>query len=108
MRVFVSALTAGVVGTLVLSVIVHAASETGLTRMDLPFLLGTTVTENRGRAKALGYVSHFLLGMVFALPYAWLFVMIGTACCRAACTAHGATCLVPRARCTSYQCGIMC
>jgi hypothetical protein len=104
MRVFVSALTAGVVGTLVLSVIIHAASETGLTRMDLPFLLGTTVTENRGRAKALGYVFYFLLGMVFALAYAWLFVMIGTA----RCTWHVARCTLHVARCTSYQCCIMC
>ena len=38
------ALVGGVVGTLVLTSSLRAASELGLTRMDLPFLLGTAVT----------------------------------------------------------------
>jgi hypothetical protein len=77
MHTFWSSLAGGVVGTLVLSTIIRAASETGFTRIDLPFLLGTTVTENRRRAKALGYVFHFLLGIAFALPYGWFFVVVG-------------------------------
>src|SRR5438105_11039593 len=77
MHTFWSSLAGGLVGTLVLSTIIRAASETGLTRMDLPFLLGTTVTENRRRARALGYVFHFLLGIAFALLYGWFFVVVG-------------------------------
>jgi len=39
-----AALVGGVAGTLVLTTLLRAASELGLTRMDLPFLLGTAVT----------------------------------------------------------------
>jgi apolipoprotein N-acyltransferase len=63
------ALVGGVVGTLVLTSGLRAASELGLTRMDLPFLLGTALTENRVRAKAVGYGMHFGFGLLFALAY---------------------------------------
>ena len=60
------AVVGGLVGTLVLTTMLRAASELGLTRMDIPFLLGTAVTENRVRAKAVGYVLHFVFGLLFA------------------------------------------
>ena len=41
------ALAGGFVGTLVLTTALRAASELGLTRMDLPFLLGTALTADR-------------------------------------------------------------
>ena len=63
------ALVGGVLGTLVLTSMLRAASELGLTRMDLPFLLGTAVTENRVQAKAVGYGMHFGFGLLFALAY---------------------------------------
>jgi apolipoprotein N-acyltransferase len=63
------ALVGGVVGTLVLTSSLRAASELGLTRMDLPFLLGTAMTGNRVRAKAVGYGMHFGFGLLFALAY---------------------------------------
>jgi len=65
------ALVGGVVGTLVLTSALRAASELGLTRMDLPFLLGTAVTEDRVRAKAIGYGIHVAFGVLFALAY-WI------------------------------------
>jgi len=71
------AIAGGFVGTLVLTTIAHGASELGLTRMDLAFLLGTAVTENRRRAKAIGYLIHFALGLGFALAYAAFFVSVG-------------------------------
>ena len=77
MTAFGSALAGGFIGTLVLTTIVRAAGEMGLTRMDLPFLLGTIVTENRRKAKAIGYVLHFLLGLVFALMYVGFFELVG-------------------------------
>ena len=46
------ALAGGFVGTLVLTTALRAANELGFTRVDLPFLLGTAVTGDRGRAKA--------------------------------------------------------
>jgi hypothetical protein len=71
------ALAGGAAGTLVLTTALRAASELRLTRMDLPFLLGTALTENRVRAKALGYLLHFGLGLVFALGYWAVFEAIG-------------------------------
>jgi hypothetical protein len=72
-----SALVGGFAGTLVLTTLERAAGELHLTRMDLPFLLGTVVTDNRRRAKVYGYVFHFALGLVFALAYGAFFSAIG-------------------------------
>ena len=71
------ALAGGFVGTLVLTTILRASSELRLTRMDLPFLLGTAFTGDRLRAKALGYALHFLAGLTFALIYYAIFAAIG-------------------------------
>ncbi len=59
-----------------LTTLLRAASELGLTRMDLPFLLGTAVTADRVRAKAIGYALHFGFGLLFALAYYAIFVVI--------------------------------
>lgn len=67
----------GFAGTLVLTTILRAASEARLTRMDLPFLLGTSVTSDRRRAKVVGYGAHFGFGMLFALGYDRLFAALG-------------------------------
>jgi len=71
------ALAGGFAGTLLLTTVLRTASELNLTRMDLPFLLGTALTANRTRAKAVGYAAHFVMGLVFALGYYVLFVAIG-------------------------------
>jgi hypothetical protein len=71
------ALAGGFVGTLVLTTLLQAASALGLTRIDLPFLLGTAFTGNRLRAKALGYALHFMVGLTFALVYLAIFAAIG-------------------------------
>lgn len=70
------ALAGGFAGTLVLTTVLRAASELRLSRVDLPFLLGSAFTANRTRAKALGYVLHFAAGQVFALGYYAVFVAI--------------------------------
>ncbi|MCF6522767.1 hypothetical protein [Streptomyces sp. JJ36] len=67
------------VGTLALTTALRAGGELGLTRMDLPFLLGTAVTVNRTRAKALGYLMHFLNGQVFGFLYFAVFLAIDRA-----------------------------
>src|SRR5690606_40386613 len=71
-----AALAGGFAGTLVLTTVLRAASELKLTRVDLPFLLGSAFTANRTRAKVLGYLLHFAAGQVFALGYYALFVAI--------------------------------
>ena len=73
-----AALAGGFVGTLVLTTGLRTANEVGLTRVDLPFLLGTAVTGDRARAKAVGYLMHLAAGEVFALVYYALFTALGT------------------------------
>jgi hypothetical protein len=72
------ALAGGFVGTLVLTTALRAANELGITRIDLPFLLGTALTADRARAKALGYVLHLVTGEVFALVYFAMFSALDT------------------------------
>jgi len=71
------ALAGGVVGTILLTTALRAAGELGLTRMDLPFLLGTAVTADRVRAKVIGYAVHFVFGLVFAVGYWAVFAATG-------------------------------
>jgi hypothetical protein len=71
------ALAGGFAGTLTLTTMLRTASELNLTRMDLPFLLGTAVTADRTRAKAIGYVAHFVMGLLFASGYYALFLALG-------------------------------
>jgi len=77
MTTFWSAVVGGIAGTLVMTTMARSASELGLTRMDLPFLLGTAVTDNRRKAKAIGYCLHFALGVAFALAYWAFFEAVG-------------------------------
>ena len=70
------ALVGGLLGTIVLTTILRGASELRLTRIDLPFLLGTALTADRVRAKAIGYALHFLFGFLFALAYYAVFAVL--------------------------------
>jgi hypothetical protein len=72
-------LVAGFVGTLVLTTALRSATQLGLTRMDLSFLLGTIVTDDRTRAVAWGYGLHFGIGLLIALGYAAVFHVLGFA-----------------------------
>jgi hypothetical protein len=74
-----SAVAGGFAGTLVLTTALRGASELSLTRMDIPFLLGTAFSTNRTRAKVIGYGLHFVAGLVFALGYYWMFLALGRA-----------------------------
>jgi hypothetical protein len=73
------AVVGGLLGTLVLTTMLRAGAELGLTRMDIPFLLGTALTESRTRAKAAGYLLHFVFGLVFALLYGAVFAVVDEA-----------------------------
>jgi hypothetical protein len=72
-----TAVAGGFLGTLAFSTLVKAASEMGLTRMDLSLLLGTAVTENRRKARAIGFVFHMILGVLFAMAYGGVFAVVG-------------------------------
>jgi hypothetical protein len=74
-----SALVGGFAGTLVLTTVLAAASALRLTRMDIPFLLGTAFTADRPRARLAGHVLHFANGLLFALLYHAAFLTLGRA-----------------------------
>jgi hypothetical protein len=71
------AVAGGFVGTIVLTTALRAGNELRLTRMDLPFLLGTAFSSDRAHAKALGYALHFVAGQLFAFAYFAVFSAIG-------------------------------
>ena len=71
------ALVGGVAGTLVLTIVIATANHLRLTRMDLPFLLGTAFTDDRPRARVVGYALHFVAGLVFAFAYYAAFASLG-------------------------------
>lgn len=72
-----AAMIGGLAGTFLLTTVLRAASELRLTRIDLPFLLGTAVTSDRQRAKLIGYLLHFVAGLVFSVAYFVGFVALG-------------------------------
>ena len=59
----------GLVSTVVFTTLLAASQGVGLTRMNIPYLLGTIFTPHRDRAKIYGLLLHLLLGVVFALLY---------------------------------------
>jgi len=76
---FAGALAGGFIGTLVLTTGLRAATELRLTRIDLPFLLGTAFSADRSRARALGYGLHFFFGLLFASVYYLVFAALDDA-----------------------------
>jgi len=68
-----SILLSGFAATIVLTGLTVAAQSLGLTRIDIPFILGTMVTPNRDLAKVIGLLMHMLNGWVFALVYGFFF-----------------------------------
>jgi hypothetical protein len=59
----------GFAATVVLTAILSGSQSLGLTRMNLPYILGTMLTPDRDRAKAVGILVHLLNGWVFSLVY---------------------------------------
>lgn len=56
-----------------------AAQMAGLTRLDLPLMLGTIVTEDPDRARVAGFFMHLGFGQAFAFGYAATFALLGRA-----------------------------
>jgi hypothetical protein len=77
--VILGALAGGFVGTVVLTTGLRLAQEIGWTRMDIPLLLGTMFTHDRGRAEAIGYGIHFFNGLAFSFLYGLVFEAVGEA-----------------------------
>src|SRR2546430_12498137 len=63
----------GFAATVTLTTLTLAGQSLGLTRIDIPFILGTMFTPNRDRAKFIGVVVHMVNGWIFAIVYAVFF-----------------------------------
>lgn len=69
----------GFLSTLVLTATLAASQGLGLSRMSIPFMLGTMLTPDRSRAMIVGFTLHFANGWIFALLYALVFQSLGLA-----------------------------
>jgi hypothetical protein len=66
----------GLVGTAALTAVMTTAQLAGLTRLDLPLVLGTLVTEDPDRARVAGFLLHLVVGQAFALGYLAVFTLL--------------------------------
>ena len=69
----------GLLATTALTAVLIVSQLGGLTRLDLPMMLGTLVVDDPDRARVLGFVLHLGIGQVFALGYAAVFALVGHA-----------------------------
>ncbi|HXV70892.1 MAG TPA: hypothetical protein VEB69_05765 [Acidimicrobiia bacterium] len=67
----------GLVATVLLTAIIVGAQFAGLTRLDIPLMLGTLLTGDPDRARFLGFFIHLAMGQFFALFYAAGFAELG-------------------------------
>ena len=70
-------LVGGFGATVLLTTIMAGRQGLGLTRMNIPYLLGTMFTSDRDRAKPLGVLLHVINGWVFSLIYVAAFHLWG-------------------------------
>src|SRR2546423_14363760 len=69
----------GLAATAVLTGIMTPAQLAGLTRLDLPLVLGSFVAEEPDRARVAGFFIHVAVGQGFALLYTAAFALLGVA-----------------------------
>ena len=69
----------GFVATVVLTTVMAGSQGLRLTRMNLPYMLGTMFTPSRDRAKLIGFVFHLFNGWMFSLIYIAAFQSWGRA-----------------------------
>jgi hypothetical protein len=59
----------GFVATVLITTIMAASQGLRLTRMNLPYMIGTMFTPSRDRAKLVGFLVHLVNGWLFSLVY---------------------------------------
>jgi hypothetical protein len=67
----------GFVATAAMTIVMQGSQGLGLSRLSLPFLLGTFFTGDRRRAVLIGFVSYVIGGWLFAFLYFLLFSSLG-------------------------------
>jgi hypothetical protein len=66
-------LLSGFIATLVLSALLATSHGIGLTRMNLPYLIGVVVTHDRDKALLYGFCLHVVNGYAFSILYILIF-----------------------------------
>lgn len=66
----------GFVATVVMTIVVAMGQGLHLTRLSIPYLLGTWFTPSRERAKIVGVFVHLVNGWLFSLVYVAIFVSL--------------------------------
>jgi uncharacterized membrane protein YagU involved in acid resistance len=69
----------GFAATVVLTTILAATQGLHLTRINLPYMLGTMFTPDRDRARVVGFLVHLADGWLFSLIYVAAFIAWGGA-----------------------------
>ena len=67
----------GLIATVAMTAIMQASQGFGLSRLSLPFLVGTFFSGSRDRAVVVGYAVYVLGGWLFAFLYFYLFDSVG-------------------------------
>jgi hypothetical protein len=67
----------GLIATATLTAVMTGAQLAGLTRLDIPLMLGTMVVADPDRARVAGFFIHLVNGQLFALGYAAVFAALG-------------------------------
>jgi hypothetical protein len=74
-----AALIWGFASTVILTIVIGGGRGLKLTRMDIPFILGTIFTPDRDKAKFIGGLVHIVNGWLFSFIYVAAFVSSGLA-----------------------------
>lgn len=69
----------GLVATAAMTTILQGSQGLGLSRLSLPFLLGTMFTTDRKSANIIGFILYLLGGWAFATLYYMVFLTLGRA-----------------------------
>lgn len=74
-----SAIWAGLVATLVMTVMMYIGKAMTKSPMDMPRMLGLMFTgpEHSGVVYTMGLIVHFMFGTLFGILYGWLFSTLG-------------------------------
>lgn len=67
----------GLAATVAMTTVLQASQGLGLSRLSLPFLVGTCFSGDRRRAVVLGFAFYVIGGWIFAFLYFVLFASLG-------------------------------
>ncbi|MGJ8591729.1 MAG: DUF6789 family protein [Aquaticitalea sp.] len=65
---FLRSIVAGIVATIAMTAMMMIAAQLGMPKMEPPKMLATTM----GVSVVIGWVMHFMIGVIFALLYAFI------------------------------------